>query len=66
MSADRLVFPGVGAFGAAMQVLNQNGCLSLSLSLLTFACTFSLHCFHSSGKMKQNEQSFNIDVDYCT
>ncbi|KAF3329042.1 Imidazole glycerol [Carex littledalei] len=25
MSADRLVFPGVGAFGAAMQVLNQNG-----------------------------------------
>jgi Glutamine amidotransferase class-I len=31
MTADLLVFPGVGAFGAAMQVLNQNGCLTLSL-----------------------------------
>lgn len=65
MSADRLVFPGVGAFGAAMQVLNQNGCLSLSLYLHSHA---PFHFIFSipQGKMKQNEQSFNIDVDYCT
>lgn len=44
MSADRLVFPGVGAFGAAMQVLNQNGCLSLSLSFSTY---IRMHLFTS-------------------
>ena len=36
LKADRLVFPGVGAFAAAMDVLNKNGYLFF---VLNFLCT---------------------------
>ena len=31
LNAERLVFPGVGAFAAAMDFINQNGCVLSTL-----------------------------------
>ena len=60
LSAQKLVFPGVGAFGSMMQILNQKGYVSPLLDYLNSNRPFFGICLGLQALFEESEEASGI------